>query len=380
MRFVATADLQIGMPAHGLGDQRAAFALARIAVIDRIARIVHDADAAALVIAGDLFDREPVAASDLARTLDALREIEVPILVLPGNHDSHHPTSVWRSEAFLRTAPNQVTVLLDEPVTIEGFAFHGAPLLTRTPDRPLVEDLLATLEPPTHGSAARVVVGHGAVDAVAGDFSAPSTIHLGPVERALDEGRARFVVLGDRHSTRQVDAAGRVWYPGAPEPTDFGDDEGHVLVVDLGDASEEAAPVVERHRTGTWRFVLDERSITDLAGVERLLSDLSDLPSKATTVAKVRPHGAIGTTEFARLEAGLDDLAARLAVLDPRLERLAIVPGIEELAALPLPAYARTVANELVARVEAAEGAGTEDREAADELRLLLRFAATVGR
>lgn len=375
MRFIATADLQIGMSAHGLGDHRHAFALARIAVIARLGQLARDRSASAIVVAGDLFDRDPVSAGDLARTMDAIAEIALPVLVVPGNHDNDHPGSVWRSPAFLDARPDQLRLLGETPIEIGGVEFRGAPLPTRHPDAPLVERLLDTL--PADG-AARVVVGHGAVDAVSGDHGSPSTLHLAELERGIAEGRTRLIVLGDRHRPLEVGSTGRIWYPGAPEPTDFGDGPGAALVIDL-DADGASTPRVEVVETGTWRFERPRPHLTDVAHVENLLGELEALPHKLTTVVQVRPRGALGTEASRQLEAGLDALVPRFAVLDRRLDDLAIVPELEELERLVLPGYARRVAEELIARVRGAEERGTEDPDAIDELRLLLRHIATVG-
>lgn len=378
MRFVATADLQIGMPARGLGGEAAAFRHARIAVIDTLGRIARDHDASAVVIAGDLFDRVPVETADLARTLDAIAALGLPVLALPGNHDSDDPASVWRSGDFEDRCPPRLTVLRDEPVVLDGWAFHGAPLRTRRPDVPLTERLLATL-PADHGP--RVVVGHGAVDALAGDHGDPATLRLGELERHLDAGRARFVVLGDRHAPTRVDAAGRVWYPGAPEPTAFGDGPGSALVVDLGAADAPAAtPTVTQVTTGTWRFERRTDELLDASDVDVLLAAIAALERKASTVLKVQPRGALGLTDVDRLQRGLASAAASFAVLDPDLDHLATVPGIEELESLPLPAYAREVADALVDAIRTASDRGDEDLGASDELKVLLRFAAEVGR
>lgn len=382
MRFVATADLQIGMPARGLGDEGAAFRHARIAVIETLGRVAREHAASALVIAGDLFDRVPVEAPDLARTMDAIAALDVPVLALPGNHDSDDPTSVWRSRAFLERCPTNLTVLRDGPVHIDGWAFHGAPLRTRRPDTPVATDALAAL--PADGGP-RVVVGHGAVDAVAGDHGDPATLSLARLTEALDAGRARLVVLGDRHSALEVGAGGRVWYPGAPEPTDHGDGPGTALVVDLGEADAVVpipapAPTVTVVTTGTWRFERRTDRLEDADDVDALLAAIAALERRATTVLQVRPRGALGMADVERLERGLSDAEASFALLDRRFEGLAIVPGVEELDALPLPAYARAVAARLVAAVEEAAERGEEQAEASDELKVLLRIAAELAR
>ena len=373
MRFVATADLQIGMVASNLGAKAPAFQHARITVIETLGRLATEHGASAVVIAGDLFDRDPVGDGDLGTTLDALRALALPVLVLPGNHDSDHPGSVWRSEAFRRGRPPLVTLLGEQPVELEGWTFHGAPLPTRKPDEPLVERLLATL--PADG-APRVVVGHGAVDVVAGDHGDPSMLRLAELARALDEGRARFVVLGDRHSPKRVDEAGRIWYPGAPEPTWFGDGPGSALIVDLGAPADGAVPTVTTVTTGTWRY---ERLTPHFASdddVPALIGALAGLERGHSTVVQVRPTGALGLAARAGLERELAEQAARFAVLDARLEDVAMVPTLDELDALPLPGYARAVVTELTARIAAADAAGEPDTEAIDELALLLRTSA----
>ena len=45
---------------------------------------------------------------------------------------------------------------------------------------------------------------------------------------------SHYVALGDRHSTTNVGTTGRVYYAGAPEPTDYDEtDPGNVLIATL---------------------------------------------------------------------------------------------------------------------------------------------------
>lgn len=369
MRFVATADVQVGMQLRWLDDAQPRFDQSRIDTITTIAELVGTSGAEAVVVAGDLFDRDPVDEDDLVRAMEAVREVPVPFLVLPGNHDSHHPDSVWRSKAFAKERPANLTLLLDEPITVGGVEFVGAPLMTRHPNRPTLHDTLDTLTP---DGAPRVVVGHGAVHQVVGDHGSAAAFDLDVIEAALADGRATFVVLGDRHSTLPVGATERVWYPGAPEPTDFGDDEGHVLVVDL---PADGTAAVTTHRTGTWRFVRLEPELTGMGDVEELLATLTEMQRKTSVVLKVRPSGVVPLDAYRTLEAGLADAGRRFASVQAIVERVAVLPDADEVAALDLPPYVRRVLQGLLD----AAAADPDDDDVRLELELLLRTAREVG-
>jgi len=369
MRFIATADLQIGMPLRWLGAEQARFDQSRIDAITTIADVVRETGAEAVIVGGDLFDRDPVDDDDLVRTAEAIREVPVPVLVLPGNHDSHHPDSVWTSKLFAKERPANLVVLLDGPVTVGGVEFVGAPLMTRNPDSATLHDRLAQLDA---DGAARVVVGHGAVWQVVGDHGNAAAFDLDVIEAAIDAGQASFVVLGDRHSTLSVGGTGRVWYPGAPEPTDFGDDAGHVLVVDL---AEDGSASVETRQTGTWRFVLLEPELSDGDDVAALLAGIADLPRKTSTNLKVRPSGVLPLDAYRALEAGLADAEPRFGSIQAIVDRVALLPDADEVAAFDLPPYARRVLEELLA--ESASDPDDEDTRA--QLNLLIRTAREVG-
>lgn len=364
MRFVATADLQIGMTRRWFdAGGQARFTQARIDTLATMAAIVADVGADALVIAGDLFDKDPVDPTDLARTLEAIARVPAPVLALPGNHDSHHPTSVWHLPDFVDHRPHNLTVLLDAPVEVSGVTFVGAPLLTRHPDRPVLHDVLAGL--PADGTP-RVVVGHGAVLEVVGDHGGAAAIRRDVLDEALANGQAAFIVLGDRHSTLQVDADGRVWYPGAPEPTDHGDDDGHVLVVEL----DGSRPSVTPRRTGTWRFVRESPDLAADEDVDALLARLDALDDKSRTIVKVDPRGMLPVGAYERLGAALEGRVPRFAALERDLDDVVLLPG-EDDALAGLPAYAAGV----LAAVREARMAAPDDPDVAEEYRLLLRFA-----
>ncbi|MHC4931477.1 MAG: metallophosphoesterase family protein, partial [Planctomycetota bacterium] len=226
----------------------------------------------------------------------------------------------------------------------------------------LVAEALASLPP---GGALRVCLAHGIVDRLAPDRADPALIRCGEVERALEDGRIHFLALGDRHSTTQV--APRIWYSGAPEPTDYDEVEaGQVLVVELAPDTCQ----VERHRTGRWRFL---REIFDLGSpedVSAFAERLEALPDKDRTILKL---GFVGTLSL-RAKANLDEVLAEAADLFAAVEMwerktdLVVAPDDLDLSGLELAGFAQTTVGRLATMAQTSG-------EARDALALLYRLA-----
>src|SRR5690606_21452672 len=215
----------------------------------------------------------------VARAFEAMREALVPFYLLPGNHDPMSPGSIWLSEAFERR-PSNVDLLSDTPVAIApGEWLVGAPYRSRK----VAEDPLATaLERAAALEGRAVVIGHGQVDTLVPDMGQSGIIDSATLESAAE--RLTYVGLGDRHSRTEVGASGKVWYSGAPEPTDYDEgDPGWALVVDATSNGTEVRGV----RTGTWRFVAQTFAFGERGDVGRLRTWLDGLTAKDRTVVKL---------------------------------------------------------------------------------------------
>lgn len=374
MRFLHTGDWQLGMTRHFLAPEaQARFDQARIDAVTRMAGLAAEHDAAFVVVAGDIFETNQPEPRTIGRALDALAAFTVPVYLLPGNHDPDDPGSVYRSATFRSGCPAGVEVLSDHDPRhpVADVEVVGAPWPSKHPIRDLTAELCRAQ--PADGRP-RVVVGHGAVDAVVGDHDLPGLIRLADVEAAVTAGQVRYVALGDRHSTLAVGDTGRIWYAGAPEPTGYReDDPGNVLLVDL--AAD--PPEVTRLPVGRWRFVTLTRAVDGDEDIDRLLADLDALPDRARTIVKVKVDGVLSLTQAARLEAGLEARSEVLGALEhpERHTDIVIAPTDADLDALPLVGYAATARDRLRAR---AAGEGDDGRVATDALGLLVRLAAEV--
>ncbi|MGH3358650.1 MAG: metallophosphoesterase family protein [Nocardioidaceae bacterium] len=388
MRFVASADWQLGMTAAFLDDDaRPRFAQARFDVLARIGRLADERGASFVVVGGDVFESNHLDRKILSRAFEALRQSTVPVYLLPGNHDPLDASSIYTSSEFRRGCPDHVHVLgCPGPHRVE--ASDGAsveivavPWFTK---RPLADLVAAALDglPPADG-VTRVLVAHGQVDSLNPDRNDPATIDETTLRRGIDDGRVQFAVLGDRHATYRVDD--RIWYPGTPEVTSRREtDPGNVLVVDV-DATSVS---VEKVRTGEWTFAELSAELVGDDDIAALDERLRERDRKERTAVWLRLSGSLSV----QAKAALDDLIDRAAELYAKVEvserysDLVVVPDDHDFGDMGLVGASRSAVDELVAlaRSAAAPGSGravsSEAVAAQDALGLLYRLTMGGGR
>ncbi len=367
MRFLHTADWQLGMTRHFLSSEaQARFSDARLAAIRKIGKIAGEQECEFVVVCGDVFDANLLSPQVVGRALEAMRSIPVPVYLLPGNHDTIDAGSVYRSATFTRGCPPNVHVLAEPGVheVAPGLELVAAPLKVKHPLSDLPGDQCATLT--ARPGVRRILVGHGAVDSLSPDPGNPATIRVGTLAEALSDGRIHYVALGDRHSATQIDGL-PIWYSGAPEPTDFTEtDPGNVLVVDL-DLDLEAK--VTNHRIGTWSFLAAERHLNSTADVEEFGRWLAGFPDKDRTILKLGLVGTLSVGAHAQLEDLIEKHREVFASLEVpgRRSDLAVLASDQDFTELGLTGFAATAMTELV-------GAAAGNPAAQDALSLLYRF------
>lgn len=376
VRFIHTADWQLGMTRHFLSEEaQARFSQARIDAIRTVGRIAHETGADFVVVSGDVFETNRVDPRTVRRALEALSGVPVPVFLLPGNHDPLDAASVFRSPTFLRGKPAQVTVLEDTTPheVAPGIEVIGAPWMSKRPLRDLVADTYAGLEPVP--GTVRILVAHGATDDLIA-VDDPAAIRLAAAEAAITDGRVAYIALGDRHSTTDVGSTGRIRYAGAPEPTDYDElDSGNMLLVEIGD---DGACAVTKHPTGTWRFVRERFELEGQTGIDDLATWLDAQPAKDRTIIKLTLVGTIPLSADARLQELLDhyrDLFAAIEEWERHMD-LVVRPDDDDFADLALTGFARTTVDELRDRATAD---GDDAQVARDALALLVRFGRAKG-
>lgn len=380
MRFIATADWQLGMAAHYLDDEaRPRFHQARFDAVRQIARVAGEEGARFVVVAGDVFESNQLNRSVISRAVEALREFTVPVVLLPGNHDPLDAASIYDDPAFTSRVPEHVHVIREPGayLLMDGVEIVGAPWFSKRPLADLVAEACRDLTPAPPGTT-RVVLGHGAVSTLPYGREDPAMIDVDALSRVLSEGRAHVAILGDRHATHEI--APNIWYPGAPEVTDRReDDPGNVLIIDAGDPGVS----VTKRRVGTWEFRVLTRHVSD-EDIEQLAAELDHVDDKERTALWLALTGTISTRTRARLEQVLDeqrDVFARLEFWRRHTD-LATVATDADFSDLGLSGFAREALDELSAIAGGSaesSGPGEGPETAQDALALLYRLAGGTG-
>ncbi|OBH58244.1 DNA repair exonuclease [Mycobacterium mantenii] len=377
MRFLHTADWQLGMTRHFLaGDAQPRYSAARRDAVAGLGALAAEVGAEFVVVSGDVFEHNQLPPKVIGQSLEAMRAIGIPVYLLPGNHDPLDASSVYTSALFAAERPDNVVVLDRAGVhqVRPGLEIVAAPWRSKVPTIDLVADVLDDLPAAT---GTRILVAHGGVDVLDPDRDKPSLIRIARVDAALTRGALHYVALGDKHSLTQVGGSGRVWYSGSPEVTNFDDvesDPGHVLIVDIDEADPQRAVSVTARHVGSWRFVTLRRQVDTSRDIADLDMNLDLITEKDRTVVRLALTGSLTVTDRAALDACLDKYARLFAWLGlwERHTDLAVIPADGEFSDLGIGGFAAAAVEELVATAREEDSTTAGDAQAA--LALLLRL------
>jgi len=370
IRFLHTSDWQLGMARHFLSEgAQERYSQARFDAIRTMGRIAKQQECQFMLVCGDVFESNQVDRKTVARALEALRDVPVPVFILPGNHDPLNAATVYRSSTFIDRKPAHVHIVENaSPITVaDGVELVGAPWVSKRSVTNPVEEVFAALAPAS--GITRICMAHGAVDQLVPGSGSTGVIALVALERAIAEGKVHYVALGDRHSLTKVSEGDRIWYSGTPEATDFSEIKaGWALVVEV-DTDHIA---VQEIQIGQWRFVEQEFEINAADDVEALRELLEAVENKERTVFRLNLVGSLTLSLHNALQAHLLDAKDVFGSFDIRDDALLVVPDDTDFADLSFSGFADTTVQRLRAKI--ATG-GDEGNTARDALMLLLRLA-----
>lgn len=128
LRLIHTSDTHLG---DDLGHPSSNDALAL--VISET--IILEADF--LLFAGDVFDNERISDNCILFFFDQISNLSIPVLLLPGNHDLMHETSIYKREIF-KDSPNNLYIFQGKDGEIidfpdKGIKFWGKAMCEHSP-------------------------------------------------------------------------------------------------------------------------------------------------------------------------------------------------------------------------------------------------------
>jgi len=371
VKFLHTSDWQLGMTRHFLSEgAQERYNQARFDAIRTMGRVAKDHNCQFILVCGDAFESNLVDRKTVARALDALKDVPVPVFILPGNHDPLNAASVYRSSTFVERKPAQVRVIeTADPINIaESVELVGAPWMSKRPVANPIEEVIKALAPAN--DVTRICMGHGAVDTLMPDMEAAGIIPVAALERAIGEEKIHFVALGDRHSLTKVGGGDRIWYSGTPEATDYRETQsGYANIVEIAEGSV----TTKKIQIGNWRFIERERvDLNTAEEVEALHKSLEEIENKERTVIRLNFVGSLSLSLNGALQNHLLNAKDVFGAFEVRDEELLILPDDADFTNLGFSGFAYETVRRFRSKIT--EG-GDEAVAAREALMLMLRLA-----
>jgi DNA repair exonuclease SbcCD nuclease subunit len=368
VRFIHSADWQVGKVFKRFAAKEEALRQARLSAIERLGELGRVHDVQHILVAGDVYDSEAPNSITLRAPIERMKPFaNIHWHLLPGNHDPYRPEGVWDRVAQLGL-PAHVHLHLSPTVfhLADNAFLLPAPLLRKNELNDLTEWMDGAATPP---AALRIGLAHGAVMNFTNEGEACNPIDpLRPAKAKLD-----YLALGDWHRTLQIGPA--VWYAGTPEPDRAGGQErGTALLVDIPAPGAPAS--VTPLNTGTYRWltrterVVDGSELVDLDQRLRSEADLSRL------ILRLQIEGTLPFAAHVELQRRLVDLEAAVFHLEVDRADLLARPTQADLEAIDFDGVLRRSADRLKAIADN-PAQSAETRRRADDALVELYVRAT---
>lgn len=366
MRFIHTADWQIGKVFKQFGAKEETLRQARLVAIERLGELARTHGVQHILVAGDVYDNEAPNTITLRAPIERMKPFaDIQWHLLPGNHDPHRPEGVWDRVAQLGLPSHIHLHLAPMPVQLTDGAFLlPAPLLRKSE----FDDLTAWMDnAATPAGALRIGLAHGGV--INFDTEGEATNPIDPTRPA--KAKLDYLALGDWH--RSVQIGPKVWYAGTPEPDRAGRQErGTALLVEIPGPGAQAS--VTPLTTGTYRWLTRAERLSDgseLADLDQRLRNEQDL---SRLILRLRLEGTLPLAAHAELQHRLVDIEAALFHLDLDQTALVARPTEADLEAIDFDGVLRRSADRLKTVVDdPTQGAETRRRAEDALIELYLR-------
>jgi DNA repair exonuclease SbcCD nuclease subunit len=300
MKFMHTADWQIGMRAAMLGNRGERVRRARFEAARRLIELARREQVDFVLLAGDTLEDNGVDRIKVREVAKILGGAHCPVYVIPGNHDPIIPGSVWEDSAWLEQS-NVHLLTTATAVEAAGATLYPCPLSAKDSR----DDPTEWIKP--NGNSIAIGIAHGSVETPAYEQTAPVARQAAEIH-GLD-----YLALGHIHSTRMYpgsDGVVRMAYCGTHEPTGFGEqDSGNVLIVEI--PTRGAAPQIHSVRTGTLEWLSFRRKIERPGQIASLAAELDQLSEPERTLVECVLEGILFGSDY-------DSLAVALELVEKR--------------------------------------------------------------
>jgi len=302
MKFLHTADWQIGMKAAHVGPAGERVREERIAASQRVVELALGERVNFIILAGDTFEDNAVDRVLVQKVADILEKFGGLVYVIPGNHDPLVPGSVWEHPAWV-SASNIRFLKKPEPVEIPGGMIYPCPLFAKSSGMDPTAWIKAG-----GGGGIRIGIAHGTMEGV------PQEVPEFPIAlNAASRGGLDYLALGHWHSTviyPGADGVARMAYSGTHEQTKFKEpDSGNVLIVEIPGPGEK--PEVRSVSVGGLRWEAMTETLRSAGDLAQIRERVERLERPETTLLNIQIEGLLPADDRGELKRLEELVAAR---------------------------------------------------------------------
>ena len=302
MKFLHTADWQLGIKAAHVGEKGELVREKRLLALQKIADAAQTHSVDFILVAGDAFENNGVDRALVQKVADILSNFKSQVYIIPGNHDPLIPGSVWEHPAWQST--EKVTLLQEEsPVRIPDGFLYPCPIKEKYSRRDPTEWIRAS-----DAEGVRIGIAHGTVEGIQQEEPDYPIPRDAAIRAGLD-----YLALGHWHSTATYpasDGAVRMAYSGTHETTKFGErDSGNVLIVDI--PSPGMPPKITPVHTGNLTWQIIEEDIREAGDILRIRNQIESMENPASTLIDLRISGLMFVEDRDEINRIQEILASR---------------------------------------------------------------------
>ena len=271
--FIHSSDWQIGMKGSGLGSAASLVRETRIASIENVFKIAKERSADFVILAGDTFENNSISMEEASKVVTVFNKYsDIPIYLLPGNHDLIGSGSIYNRDIFQRV-PNLTIMKGTDQVEAPGAVIHPCPVSSKFS----VQDATKSIPSVKDDNRIHIGVAHGSLF---GKFSVPKweDVDLPIDPSSVERTGIDYLALGHWHGYRIFNDSSntpRIAYSGTHEQTNHEEtDAGFCLHVKID--KKGSVPEIEPIRTGLLNWTSISFQLSDsssLKSLERLLED-----------------------------------------------------------------------------------------------------------
>lgn len=275
MKLLHIADLHLGLQFKNHPEAQETLVQARYETLQKLVRLANDENADILAIAGDLFDKTSMKASEIQQAIQSINQFNGNVvLVLPGNHDYITADSqLW--DRFKKEA-GECVLVLDEKVPVDLNAYDLNAIVYPGPchAKHSSEHTIGWVKDEQKDTEkVHIGIAHGSIEGVSPDFDQryfPMTV------AELEDAGVDIWLMGHTHITwpEKPDKRDIIFNPGTPEPDGFDcKHEGRAFLHTIDDQESIQTEILS---TGTYRFVRNSTSLNSESDVNKILETYED--------------------------------------------------------------------------------------------------------